>query len=52
MQLRFLNQIGLSPVKEPFINLLVQGMVKGQSFRSVFIGRYIQSTLSFIKMAK
>jgi len=29
----FLHSIGVSPVKEPFQRLLVQGMVKGQSFR-------------------
>ena len=29
----FLHSIGVSPVKEPFQKLLVQGMVKGQSYR-------------------
>ena len=29
----FMNSIGLSPVKEPFQSLLVQGMVKGKSYR-------------------
>ena len=29
----FLHSIGVSPVKEPFQRLLVQGMVKGQSYR-------------------
>ena len=29
----FMHSIGLSPVKEPFQKLLVQGMVKGKSYR-------------------
>ena len=29
----FMHSIGLSPVKEPFQSLLVQGMVKGKSYR-------------------
>jgi len=29
----FLNSIGISPIKEPFKSLVVQGMVKGKSYR-------------------
>jgi len=29
----FLHSIGMSPVKEPFCNLITQGMVKGRSYR-------------------
>ena len=37
----FMYQIGLSPVKEPFQNLLVQGMVKGKSYRIKGSGQYV-----------
>jgi leucyl-tRNA synthetase len=37
----FMHQIGLSPVKEPFQSLLVQGMVKGQSFRVKGSNQYL-----------
>ena len=37
----FLHSIGVSPVKEPFKALLVQGMVKGKSFRIKGSGKYI-----------
>lgn len=38
----FLNQIGLSPVKEPFQKLIVQGMVKGKSYRVKGSGQYLR----------
>ena len=37
----FLHSVGVSPVKEPFQRLLVQGMVKGQSYRVKGSGEYI-----------
>jgi leucyl-tRNA synthetase len=37
----FLYSIGVSPVKEPFKSLLVQGMVKGKSYRIKGSGQYI-----------
>ncbi|GFO02735.1 leucine--tRNA ligase [Plakobranchus ocellatus] len=37
----FLNSIGLLPYREPFSNLLTQGMVKGQSYRVKETGKYI-----------
>ena len=40
----FLHSIGMSPVKEPFKNLLVQGMVKGKSYRIKGSGKYIHPT--------
>ena len=37
----FMHQLGLSPVKEPFQSLLVQGMVKGKSYRIKGSGQYV-----------
>lgn len=37
----FMHHIGLSPVKEPFQSLLVQGMVKGKSYRLKGSGQYL-----------
>ena len=37
----FLHSIGVSPVKEPFKRLLVQGMVKGKSYKIKGSGKYI-----------
>ena len=49
---RFLHQIGLSPVKEPFSSLLVQGMVKGQSFRFVSNPKTVFFKKNFINLKK
>ncbi|XP_071089905.1 probable leucine--tRNA ligase, mitochondrial [Haliotis cracherodii] len=38
----FLHDLDLVPQREPFINLLTQGMVMGQTFRVKGTGRYIQ----------
>ncbi|VVC31618.1 Hypothetical protein CINCED_3A018979 [Cinara cedri] len=38
----FLHSIGLSPSPEPFKNLLVQGMVMGQSFKIKANGTYLK----------
>ena len=38
----FLHSIGVSPVKEPFRSLLVQGMVKGKSYRVKGTGQYLR----------
>ncbi len=38
----FMHQIGLSSVKEPFKSLLVQGMVKGMSYRIKGSGQYVR----------
>ncbi|XP_046549523.1 probable leucine--tRNA ligase, mitochondrial [Haliotis rubra] len=38
----FLHSLDLVPQREPFINLLTQGMVMGQTFRVKGTGRYIQ----------
>ena len=46
----FLHSIGISPVKEPFKALLVQGMVKGKSYRIKGSGKYIPpSQVEYIK---
>nr|CAD7260236.1 unnamed protein product [Timema shepardi] len=37
----FLHQVGLVPHREPFRRLLVQGMVKGRSYRVKGTGRYL-----------
>ncbi len=37
----FLYDAGLVPTKEPFINLLTQGMVMGRSYRLKDSGKYI-----------
>ena len=37
----FLHDLGLVPGREPFVNLLTQGMVMGQSYRLQDSGRYI-----------
>ena len=37
----FMHKIGLSPVKEPFQSLLVQGMVKGKSYRVKGTTKYL-----------
>ena len=37
----FMHQLGLSPVKEPFQSLLVQGIVKGKSYRIKGSGQYV-----------
>lgn len=37
----FLHDLGLIPTPEPFVNLLTQGMVMGQSFRFKSTGKYI-----------
>ncbi|XP_041975522.1 probable leucine--tRNA ligase, mitochondrial [Aricia agestis] len=37
----FLNSIGLSPTKEPFKKLIVQGMVMGQSYKTKSSGKYL-----------
>ena len=37
----FMYKIGLSPVKEPFQSLLVQGMVKGKSYRVKGTTKYL-----------
>lgn len=37
----FLHSIGLLNHREPFINLLTQGMVKGESFRVKDTGKYL-----------
>ncbi|BFZ19286.1 hypothetical protein BsWGS_22324 [Bradybaena similaris] len=37
----FLHSVGLLNHREPFINLLTQGMVKGESFRVKDTGRYL-----------
>ena len=31
----FMHKLGISPVKEPFTNLITQGMVKSKSYRYV-----------------
>ena len=36
----FLHDHGLVPTREPFVNLLTQGMVMGQSFRVKSTGKY------------
>lgn len=38
----FLHSIGLSPVKEPFCNLITQGMVKGRSYRLKSSTKYLK----------
>ncbi len=38
----FLHSIGISPVKEPFKSLLVQGMVRGQSYKVKATGKYLK----------
>ncbi|XP_050535082.1 leucine--tRNA ligase, mitochondrial [Daktulosphaira vitifoliae] len=38
----FLHSINLSPYQEPFKNLLVQGMVMGQSFKDKTNGQYLK----------
>ena len=38
----FLHSEGLVPTREPFKQLLVQGMVKGMSFRSKQSGKYLK----------
>ena len=38
----FLHSIGLSPVKEPFCNLITQGMVKGRSYRVKSSTKYLK----------
>jgi leucyl-tRNA synthetase len=37
----FLYDEGMLGVREPFVNLLTQGMVMGQSFRVKGTGRYL-----------
>jgi len=39
----FLHSIGVSPIKEPFSRLLVQGMVKGKSYRVKGTGKYLKA---------
>jgi hypothetical protein len=38
----FLNKQGLLPSREPFVNLLTQGMVMGQSFQVKKTGKYLR----------
>jgi leucyl-tRNA synthetase len=38
----FLHDIGIVPCREPFINLLTQGMVMGRSYRLKDTGRYLR----------
>lgn len=38
----FLYSIGLVPCREPFVNLLTQGMVMGRSYRLTNTGRYLR----------
>jgi len=40
----FLHDIGMVPNREPFVNLLTQGMVTGQSYRLKESNKYIPST--------
>ena len=37
----FLHDLGMVPQREPFVNLLTQGMVMGQSYRLKDSGQYI-----------
>ena len=41
--MHFLYDCGLVPSREPFTNLLTQGMVLGQSFKVKDTGKYISS---------
>ena len=38
----FLHSLGLSPVKEPFCNLITQGMVKARSYRLKRSTKYLK----------
>jgi len=38
----FLHDIGLVPTREPFVNLLTQGMVMGRSCRLKRSGKYLK----------
>jgi len=38
----FLHDVGLVPCREPFVNLLTQGMVLGRSYRLKHSDKYLQ----------
>ena len=38
----FLHDIGLVPTREPFVNLLTQGMVMGRTYRNKRSGKYLR----------
>jgi len=40
----FLHSLGMVPCREPFVNLLTQGMVMGRSYRLTNTGRYLQAS--------